>query len=242
MHPLSSLRGNRGRPASLQLAGRQPSATLVLTTLRLTDMRHTYDPADGSRLPHDPIAAILGPRPIGWISTLSDNGVANLAPYSFFNVFNYKPPILAFSSVGYKDTVRNVQRSGEFVCNLATRQLAEAVNLSSIPAPRDVSEFSLCGLTPRQSLAVAAPAVHESPVNLECKALQVSQLRDRQGTVLDTWMVMGEVVMVHIDRRLLSSADGCYDTAAAAPILRGGGPADYFEVTAAARFQMYRPK
>ncbi|WP_026096607.1 flavin reductase family protein [Ideonella sp. B508-1] len=205
-------------------------------------MRHSYAPAQGHGLRHDPIAAILGPRPIGWISTVSETGVANLAPYSFFNIFNYKPPIVAFASVGHKDTVRNAQHSGEFVCNLATRALAEAMNLSSMAAPPEVSEFTLCGLTPRASVAVQAPAVQESPVNMECKVLQVQQLRNLQGQVLDTWMVLGEVVMVHIDPALLCGADGTYDTAAAGPILRGGGPADYFEVTADARFLMHRPK
>lgn len=210
-------------------------------TLQGFPMRHSYAPAQGHGLRHDPIAAILGPRPIGWLSTLSDTGVANLAPYSFFNIFNYRPPIVAFSSVGYKDTVRNAQRSGEFVYNLATRALAEAVNQSSLAAPAEVSEFGLCGLTPRPSVLVQAPAVLESPVNLECQVLQVQPLSDRHGTRLDTWMVLAEVVMVHIDPALLCGPEGGYDTAAAAPILRGGGPADYFEVTAASRFLMRRP-
>lgn len=204
-------------------------------------MRHSYDPAQGHGLRHDPLAAILGPRPIGWISTLGESGVANLAPYSFFNVFNYQPPIVAFSSVGYKDTVRNAERSGEFVYNLATRALAEAVNQSSRGAAPDVSEFALCGLTPRASAVVQAPAVLESPVNMECQVLQVNRLQDRQGRALDTWMVLAEVVMVHIDQDLLCGPDGVYDTTAAAPILRGGGPADYFEVTADTRFLMRRP-
>ena len=205
-------------------------------------MRHSYDPAQGHRLRHDPLAAILGPRPIGWISTLSEAGVANLAPYSFFNVFNYHPPIVAFSSVGYKDTVRNAERSGEFVYNLATRTLADAVNQSSLEAPPDVSEFAVCGLTPSASVAVMAPAVQESPVNMECKVLQVNRLQDRLGHALDTWMVLAEVVMVHIDRRLLCGPHGVYDTTAASPILRGGGPADYFEVTEVSRFQLRRPQ
>ena len=93
-------------------------------------MRHSYAPAQGHGLRHDPIAAILGPRPIGWISTLSDTGVANLAPYSFFNLFNYKPPIVAWSSIGLKDSVRNAQATGAFVCNLVTAELAAAMNAS----------------------------------------------------------------------------------------------------------------
>jgi flavin reductase (DIM6/NTAB) family NADH-FMN oxidoreductase RutF len=207
----------------------------------MTDL-HSYDPRDGSGLKHDPIAAILGPRPIGWISTLSVQGVANLAPYSFFNVFNYRPPIVAFSSVGFKDTVRNAQATGEFVYNLATRALAEQVNASSAEAGPDVSEFDLVGLARRPSVRVAPPAVAESPVAMECKVIEVKQLHDTRGTVLDTWMVLAEVVQVHIDRRMLVGPDGTYETTAAAPILRGGGPADYFEITADRRFTLYRPR
>lgn len=203
---------------------------------------HSYDPQHGHGLRHDPLAAIIGPRPIGWISTVGADGVPNLAPYSFFNVFNYKPPIVAFSSVGHKDTVKNVQATGEFVYCLATRDLAEAVNASSAEVGPEVDEFRLVGLTPRASTVVRAPAVAESPVAMECKVLEVRPLQDLQGTVLDTWMVFGQVVQVHIDRRMLSGPDGTYETTAARPILRAGGPADYFEITEAARFRMFRPR
>lgn len=207
----------------------------------MTDI-HSYDPRKGSGLKHDPIAAILGPRPIGWISTLGPQGVVNLAPYSFFSVFNYRPPIVAFSSVGFKDTVRNAQATGEFVYNLATRALAEQVNATSTEVASEISEFDLVGLTRRSSFRVAPPAVAESPVAMECKVIEVKQLRDVHGTALDTWMVMAEVVQVHIDRRMLVGPAGTYETTAAGPILRGGGPADYFEVTADSRFAMYRPR
>lgn len=202
---------------------------------------HSYLPRHGHGLKHDPIAAILGPRPIGWISTLSPLGIANLAPYSFFNIFNYRPPIVAFSSVGFKDTVRNAQSSGEFVYNLATRALAERVNASSAAVAPTVSEFELAGLSRRASLSVAPPAVAESPVAMECKVIEVKRLCDAQGSELDTWMVFGEVVHVHIARSALCGPEGTYDTAAAAPILRGGGPADYFEIGAAQRFELFRP-
>lgn len=191
---------------------------------------------------HDPLSAIVGPRPIGWISTLSTAGVANLAPYSFFNLFNYKPPILAFSSIGYKDTVRNIQQSGEFVYNLATRDLAEALNRSSVAAPPEVSEFDLAGLSQRPSTVVRPPAVAESPVSFECQLIQCFQMQDAQGTLLDTWMVLGEAVMIHIDTALLCAPDGGYDTLAAHPILRGGGPGDYFELSESGKFFMARPK
>ncbi len=201
---------------------------------------HSYPICDGHGLPHDPIPAILGPRPIGWISTRDANGHLNLAPYSFFNIFNYRPPLVAFSSVGRKDSVRNAEATGEFVYNLATRPLAEQVNQTSIEAAPGVDEFALAGLTPAPSLEVAVPRVAQSPVALECRVTQVQQLSGSDGAELDTWMVFGEVVAVHIDRALLR--DGIYDTAAAQPILRGGGPADYFQVLSEGRFEMYRPK
>ena len=90
----------------------------------------SFEPRLGSGLPHDPMNAIVGPRPIGWISTVSPEGAPNLAPYSFFNLFNYKPPIVAWSSIGFKDSVRNAQATGAFVCNLVTAELAAAMNAS----------------------------------------------------------------------------------------------------------------
>lgn len=201
---------------------------------------HSYEPRLGHGLLHDPLASILGPRPIGWISTRSAEGCINLAPYSFFNVFNYKPPIVAFSSVGWKDTIRNVRDSGEFVVNLATRALAEKVNLSSAELASTEDEFSFTGLDPLASQHLAAPRVRQSPVSLECKLTQLQQLARLDGQKLETWMAFGEVVAVHISRSLLK--EGVYDTAAARPILRGGGPADYFEITPQALFHMFRPK
>ncbi len=122
---------------------------------------HSYQPSLGHGLKHDPFNAIVGPRPIGWISTQSASGKLNLAPYSFFNAFNYVPPIIGFSSVGYKDTVRNIEETGEFVWNLATRPLAEAMNQTSAMVGPDVNEFELAGLTPLPSQVVAVPRVSE---------------------------------------------------------------------------------
>ena len=209
-------------------------------TTMIPDNIHSYRQTDGHGLPHDPIPAILGPRPIGWISTQDAHDKLNLAPYSFFNIFNYRPPLVAFSSVGKKDTVRNAETMGEFVYNLATRKLAEKVNHTSIEALPHIDEFELAGLTPAPSMIVAAPRVAESPVALECVVTHVQQLSSIDSGLLDTWMVIGEVVAVHIDRALLR--DGIYDTALAQPILRGGGPADYFEVLPAGKFSMYRRK
>ncbi|HSN70397.1 MAG TPA: flavin reductase, partial [Steroidobacteraceae bacterium] len=92
----------------------------------VSDGVYCYEPRHGHGLPHDPFNSIVGPRPIGWIASRDREGRLNLAPYSFFNAFNYKPPIIGFASIGYKDTVRNIEQTGEFVWNLATRPLAEA--------------------------------------------------------------------------------------------------------------------
>ncbi len=190
--------------------------------------------------PHDPFNAIIGPRPIGWISTISPDGHANLAPYSFFNAFNYTPPILGFASIGWKDTVRNIAATRQFVWNLATRDLAEAMNATSAPVAPHEDEFLLAGLTYASSRKVAPPRVSECPVALECQMTQLIQLQDVADARLETWLVLGEVVAAHIDKALL--VNGIYDTAAAAPVLRGGGAADYFAIDAAQRFAMRRPQ
>lgn len=206
----------------------------------MSDDIHFYQPAQGHGLPHDPFNALVAPRPIGWISSKSPDGVLNLAPYSFFNAFNYRPPIVGFASIGYKDSVRNIQATGEFGWNLATRPLAEAMNQSCAAVAPEVNEFELSGLTPEPSRIIDVPRVKETPVSFECRLSQVLRLTGADGTDTDTWLVLGEVVGVHIARHLLK--DGVYDTAAAEPILRAGGPADYFTVNEATRFQMYRPK
>jgi flavin reductase (DIM6/NTAB) family NADH-FMN oxidoreductase RutF len=200
---------------------------------------HSYDPKVGHGLRHDPLNAIIAPRPIGWISTVSAKGVRNLAPYSFFNAFNYRPPIIGFSSTSWKDSARNIEETGQFVWNLATRPLAQAVNASSAAVAEHVDEFQLAGLTPAASQRVAPPRVAESPVAFECRLTQQIRLTDAEGAPVDAWLSLGEVVMVHIDQALL--VDGVYDTVAAEPILRGGGPADYFTIGEAQKFEMFRP-
>ena len=199
---------------------------------------HSYEPALGHGLPHDPFNAIVGPRPIGWISSRGAGGAINLAPYSFFNAFNYVPPIIGFSTVGYKDTVRNIEETKEFVWNLVTRPLAEAMIASCASVLPDVNEFELAGLTQAASTKVAPPRVSESPVSFECRLTQILRLQGVDEKPVDSWLILGEVVAVHIAQRLLK--DGVYDTAAAQPVLRGGGPADYFEL--GALFKMHRPR
>jgi flavin reductase (DIM6/NTAB) family NADH-FMN oxidoreductase RutF len=201
---------------------------------------HSYQPADGHRLPHDPFNAIVGPRPIGWISTRAPDGVLNLAPYSFFNAFNYTPPIIGFSSASYKDTVRNVEATGEFVWNLVTKDLVRAMNETCATVPPDVDEFALAGLTPLASTRVAAPRVAESSVSFECKVIEVRQLRTAAGAPVQSWLTLGEVVEVHIATTSLT--EGVYDTAAAGHVLRGGGPADYFHIGPDQLFKLHRPK
>ncbi|HEK1007704.1 TPA: flavin reductase family protein [Pseudomonas putida] len=197
-----------------------------------------YEPAKGHGLPHDPFNAIVGPRPIGWISSQSSEGHLNLAPYSFFNAFNYIPPIIGFCSVGRKDSLNNIEQTGEFVWNLATRPLAEQMNQSCAAVPADVNEFLLSSLTAAPSSIVQVPRVGESPVAFECKVSQIVQLKRADQELVPSWLILGEVVAVHIAEHLLK--DGIYDTAAAEPILRGGGPADYFEL--GNLFQMRRPQ
>ena len=201
---------------------------------------HFYEPRNGHGLPHDPFNAIVGPRPIGWISSVSQAGIPNLAPYSFFNAFNYVPPIVGFASIGAKDTLRNVQETGEFVWNLATKSLAEAMNTTCAAVPPEVDEFALAGVTPIASRLVGPTRVAESPVSFECKVTQVIQLQGANGDAVSTWLVLGEVVGVHIANALLK--DGIYDTATAGHILRGGGPADYFTIGPEQLFRMHRPR
>lgn len=206
----------------------------------MPDTIHFYEPKDGHRLPYDPFNAIVGPRPIGWISSRNAAGALNLAPYSFFNAFNYTPPIVGFASIGYKDSVRNIQETGEFAWNLTTRALAEAMNQTCATVPPEVNEFELAGLTPVPSCVIAVPRVLESPVSFECRRTQVLQLAGADGSKVDTWLVLGEVVAVHIAKALLK--DGVYDTAAASHVLRGGGPGDYFTIGPEQLFRMVRPR
>ena len=201
---------------------------------------HFYRPEDGHGLPHDPFNAIVGPRPIGWISSRDRDGRPNLAPYSFFNAFNYTPPIIGFSSTGRKDSVRNLESVGVFCWNLVTAPVAERMNRTSASVAPDVDEFELAGLTAVPGTVVDAPRVGESSVAFECRVTDIHRLRTKEGTEVDTWMTFGEVVAVHIDRSLLK--DGIYQTAAAEPVLRAGGPGDYAVIRPDAIFFMQRPR
>ncbi|WAS99757.1 flavin reductase family protein [Rouxiella chamberiensis] len=205
-----------------------------------SDDRYFYEPAKGHGLPHDPLNAIVGPRPIGWIASRSAQGQRNLAPYSFFNCFNYRPPIIGFASSGWKDSVKNIVETGEFVWNLTTRSLAVKMNESSASLEHGRDEFEFAGLTPVQGSIVKADRVLESPVNFECKLSQCIQLQGAAGEKIDTWLVLGEVVAVHIARHLLNE-EGVYQTALAEPVLRAGGPSAYYGISEALRFDLTRP-
>jgi flavin reductase (DIM6/NTAB) family NADH-FMN oxidoreductase RutF len=205
----------------------------------LPEDQHFYEPTQGHGLKHDPFNAIIGPRPIGWISTRGKDGALNLAPYSFFNAFNYKPPIIGFSSNGAKDTLRNARETGEFVWNLATKTLAESMNATCATVPYGTDEFTLAGLTPTSSRLVAAPRVAESPVHFECKVSDIIQLRGHQGNLAPAWLVIGEVIAIHIANTLLK--DGIFDTFNAGIILRAGGPSAYAAIDPQTRFDMFRP-
>jgi len=200
---------------------------------------HFYEPARGHGLPHDPWKAIVAPRPIGWISTISADGRPNLAPYSFFNGVSEKPPMVMFSSYGRKDSLANIEATGEFVCNLATRRHAQQVNLSSGSYPYGENEFDIAGLGAAPSRVVKPPRVADAPAALECVAVQIIKLQDKDANRLQQFMVVGQIVGVHIDRACLTDA-GLFDMTRAGTIARCGYRGDYLQ--AEKLFEMVRPK
>jgi len=189
-------------------------------------------------LPHDPFKAIVAPRPIGWITSMSKSGAINLAPYSYFNGVNSRPPMVMFSSEGHKDSVSFIKETGEFVCNLATWDLRDAMNATSAPLPRGMNEMEKAGLEAAPSHMVKPPRVAASPCALECRLLQIVPLSDLDGQPIDSHVVLGQVVGVYIDDRFIK--DGLLDTAAMMPIARAGYR-DYFVSTAETKFAMKRP-
>jgi flavin reductase (DIM6/NTAB) family NADH-FMN oxidoreductase RutF len=198
-----------------------------------------YEPHRGDHgLPHDPFKAIVTPRPIGWITAMSARGEVNLSPYSFFNAISDRPHMVAFSSDGRKDAVTFVEETEEFVCNLATFDLREKMNATSAPLPRGTSELDHAGLTAAPSRLVTPPRVAESPAALECKWLQTVPLTPLDGADPRYYLVIGQVVGIHIEDRFI--VDGFLDTAAMRPIARAGYR-DYFVATPETRFSITRP-
>jgi flavin reductase (DIM6/NTAB) family NADH-FMN oxidoreductase RutF len=187
------------------------------------------------------LISAVGPRPIAWVSTLSQNGQPNLAPFSFFTVVTAQPPQLGFSPSPRrtpqgrvsKDTLRNVRDSGEFVVNIVTADVAEAMNLTSGEYEHSVNEFELAKLTQRPSQIVRPPQVAESPVSFECKLRQILDF----GNPPTGSFVIGEIVSVHLEERVLR--EGRLDANALDLVGRLGGT-QYSHTKA--RFDMHRPK
>ena len=189
-------------------------------------------------LSHDPFKALAVPRPIGWISTVSSSGIANLAPYSFFNAVAEKPHYVVFGSAGIKDSLANIQETKEFVCNLATYDLRDHMNMSSASVPRGVDEFPLAGLTAIKSNLVQPPRVKEAAAAFECRLHQVIPLPGVGRYHQSYNLVIGLVVGIHIDDRFIK--DGRIDTGAMKPIARLGYM-DYAVVTPETMFSINRP-
>lgn len=187
-------------------------------------------------LPRDPFKAIVSPRPIGWISSISASGQVNLAPYSFFNGVSAEPPIVMFSSEGYKDSINNILETREFVCNVPNFDLREAVVKTSAELAHGINEMEVAQLEAAPCRLVKAPRVAAAPVAMECKLLKILSLDDLDGNPANRHVVFGQVVGIHIDERFLKN--GRIDTAAMKPIARCGY-ADYSVVDAV--FSIARP-
>jgi len=191
---------------------------------------YTPENRDRDLLPHDPFKAFVAPRPIGWVSTVGPGGEVNLAPYSYFNAVSDNPPTVMFSSDGPKDSATFAEVTDEFVWNLVTYDLREAMNQTSAALPRGASEFEFAGLEMAPSRLVAPPRVAATPVAFECNVVHRVQLPRNIVT-------FGEVVGVHVDERHI--VDGRFDTAGVRPIARCGYRGDYATVTEL--FEMIRP-
>lgn len=203
-----------------------------------------------SDLPHSELYGILlnsvAPRPIAWVSTMSASGALNLAPFSFFNAVSVDPPLLAFApglrppkqpQAGHgeaKDTLRNIRETKEFVVNIVTYELADAMNLTSGEYDPSVNEFEVAKVTPEPSKIVRPPRVAESPVSFECKLYQVLDFAPRPTS---SSLVIGQVVSIHIDDAHIK--DGKLDRNSLDLVGRMGG-IQYTRTTQ--RFEMVRPK
>ncbi|MFC0283684.1 flavin reductase family protein [Camelimonas abortus] len=189
-------------------------------------------------LAHDPFKALVAPRPIGWISSVSATGAVNLAPYSFFNGFSTDPGIVGFSTYGYKDSIAFVEETGEFTCSLVSWDQRDGMNQTSAPLPRGESEFAFAGLEMEPAALVKPPRVKGAPAALECRYLRTIRLDDLNGADTGWRLVLGQVVGVHIDDRYLLEG-GRVDTAAMKLLARLGFR-DYAVVTEV--FSMKRPE
>lgn len=197
-----------------------------------------YEPhkRDRTLLPHDPFKAIVAPRPIGWITSISAKNEVNLAPYSYFNGVNSRANLVMFASEGRKDSLNNIAETREFVCSLATWDLRDAMNATAAPLPHGINEMERAGLAPAASRLVKPPRVAASPCALECRLIKIVALETADGAPVDGHVVFGQVVGVHIEDRFI--VNGLLDTAAMKPIARCG----YDEYAAVESvFSMTRP-
>lgn len=188
-------------------------------------------------LAHDPFKAIVSPRPIGWIGSRAADGSLNLAPYSFFNAISDMPKLLMFSSSGRKDSVRNIEETGEFSANFVSFDLKDAMNMTSAPVAHGESEFAVAGLTPVEGTLVRAPFVAEAYAALECKVTEMFRPKALDGSISDSHVVIGQVVGIHIREEAIR--DGRFDMAKVRPVGRMGYM-DYCD--AGDVFEMFRPK
>ena len=196
-----------------------------------------YEPANAHGLPHNPFKAIVAPRPIGWISTRAPDGTPNLAPYSFYNAIADTPPMVMFSSSGRKDSVDIAEATGEFACSFVGEALMKAMNQTSFAYERSISEFGKAGLDEAECRIIKAPRVAAAPAALECVVTDIIELKDRTREPVGNWVVIGEVVGVHIDDAFLT--DGMFDAVKAGNVARLGYM-EYSSVESA--FAMRRPR
>ncbi len=184
-----------------------------------------YATKDHHGLPHDPFKSLVVPRPIGWISTISKDGTPNLAPFSFYNAIAIAPPMVMFCPNGrsgggrLKDTLTNVEETGEFVVNLATEALKDKMNLTSAHIPAEEDEFGFAGLTAIPSTLVKPSRVAESPAHLECIHYQTLSL-PATDPKLPNDLVLGRVIGIHIDDSVIE--DGLVDIGKIRPLARLG--------------------
>jgi flavin reductase (DIM6/NTAB) family NADH-FMN oxidoreductase RutF len=196
-------------------------------------------------LRYNPLKACVVPRPIGWLTTMSAAGLVNLAPFSFFNLLSYDPPFVMFSAGthetdgGKKDTVANVEATGEFVYNMATWAQKDAMNQTAYLVERGVDEMAAAGLEPLPSRLVRPPRVKGSPVHFECRLHQIVTLPGRM-TSSEHHVVIGRVIAVHIDDAVLT-ADGFVDVLKIRPIARLGYK-DYASVESVFQMEKRTPE
>ena len=191
-------------------------------------------------LKHDPFKALVAPRPIGWISTISDDGILNLAPYSFFNAVAANPNYVMFSSVDRKDSLKNIESNGEFTCSLSTWDTRKGMNISSAPVDFLADEFVLANLKTSPSKFVNSPRVARAPAALECKHWKTVEMPDVEpGGDKGHFLIIGQVIGIFIDDNFIT--DGIVNTAKMRPLARMGYM-DYGVITPDTAFVLQRPK